>query len=90
MIVDVLKSFKSHTDTIGGDCVAWSQDWIFQEKIPASLLCQTLLDASCRDYFVDMKYMERRVVSELIALLDLEYSNCNAMQMLGFQIVLIY
>ena len=86
MIVDVLKSFKSHTDTIG----AWSQDWIFQEKIPASLLCQTLLDASCRDYFVDMKYMERRVVSELIALLDLEYSNCNAMQMLGFQIVLIY
>ena len=35
------------------------QDWIFQEKIPASLLCQTLLDASCRDYFVDMKYMER-------------------------------
>lgn len=36
------------------------QDWIFQEKIPASLLCQTLLDASCRDYFVDMKYMERQ------------------------------
>lgn len=36
------------------------KDWIFQEKIPASLLCQTLLDASCRDYFVDMKYMERQ------------------------------
>eukprot|EP00438_Fugacium_kawagutii_P025803 Skav200481 [mRNA] locus=scaffold450:47462:101178:+ [translate_table: standard] len=39
--------------------LAFAEDWIFQEKIPSSLLCQTLLDASCREYFVDMKYMER-------------------------------
>eukprot|EP00913_Durusdinium_trenchii_P022643 g21266.t1 len=36
------------------------KDWVFQEKISASLLSQTILEASCRDYFVNMKYMERQ------------------------------
>lgn len=36
------------------------KDRLLHEKIPAALLCQTLLEASCREYFVNLRYVDRQ------------------------------